>query len=98
MPSSTPRSALPGTRAAVLWAVIRLERPTTRSISDATGISIAHVHRRLKELRREGLVDWLDGSRGGTLRATVVPQQVGHGAPSPAGHLDQPARYQVEEN
>ena len=73
-----PKEALPPAEAAVLWAVIRARRPTTRSVAEETGLSISYVHARLQELRRKGLVAWTVG-RAGTLHPTcgfvVAPKE-----------------------
>ena len=71
---TVPREALSGVQAAVLAAVLRQRRPTTRSVADECGLSVSYVHHRLIELRDLGLVTWEPGLAG-TLRAScyVVP-------------------------
>ena len=55
---------------AVLFETLMQPHPTVPSIADALGRSKATVHAHLVRLRRCGLVEWCDGSRG-TLRPLV---------------------------
>jgi DNA (cytosine-5)-methyltransferase 1 len=65
-----PRAAMAPTESAVLFAVIRQERPTIRSVADVTKLSTSQVHFRLRQLRDRGLVVWTEGAAG-TLRSNV---------------------------
>jgi DNA (cytosine-5)-methyltransferase 1 len=65
-----PRGALPATEAAVLFAVLHQDRPTVRTVAEATQLSISHAHMRLCELRVKGLVTWEEG-KAGTIRPNV---------------------------
>lgn len=78
----TPVEAVPfsTTRAAVLVAVLYQRRPTVRTVAEYAGCSIETAHRTLIRLRDLGLVEWVAGSRGGTLRPLVTLHSVGGGA------------------
>lgn len=78
----TPLQAVPfsETRAAVLIAVIHQPRPTVRSVAEYAGVSVETAHRTLSRLRDLGLVEWVAGSRGGTLRPLVTLTLVPGGA------------------
>lgn len=58
-------------RTRVLLAVIAGHR-SVRSIAAAVGIYFTTAHQHLTALRRDGLVDWVDG-RASTIHALVRP-------------------------
>jgi hypothetical protein len=66
---SRPREGcVPGEDAAVLFAVLALERPTLPTVAAALSISRGSAWRRCLRARDRGLIDFEEGRRG-TLKA-----------------------------